>query len=69
MSDRQDAFVKRNSYSLPYREEDIRKLWKEARKEALEDVLKLQNGEVINGVIKGMVDPDRIKELLDEIDS
>ena len=64
-----DDFVKRNSYSLPYREEDIRKMWKEARKEALEDVLKLQNGEVINGVLRGMIDPDGVKELLSEIDS
>lgn len=33
-------------------------------RQAIADVLKLNNGEVINGVLKGMVETEKIKELI-----
>jgi hypothetical protein len=50
-------------YSLPYTRKDILDIYAEGYRQALQDVLSLSNGEVINGVLMGMVDAEKIKEL------
>ena len=50
-------------YSLPYSRQDVIDIYAEGYRQAIADVLRLANGEVINGVIKGMVDAEKIKEL------
>lgn len=52
------------SYSLPYTRQDVLDIYSEGYRQALLDVLKLVSGEVINGVIKGMIEADKVKELL-----
>ena len=55
---------KKYQWNLPYTKQDILEIHKEGYLQALQDVLKLNNGEVINGVLKGMIDVDKVKELL-----
>lgn len=50
-------------YSLPYSRQDVLDIYAEGYRQAIADVLNLANGEVINGVIKGMVDAEKVKEL------
>ena len=56
-----DKLLKRWEYSLP---SDTIQL-KQFSKELLELVLKLQQGEVINGTLKGMIDPKDVQELME----
>ena len=51
-------------YSLPYTRKDVIDIYNEGYRQALQDVLKLTNGEVINGILKGMIDADKVKELV-----
>ena len=50
-------------YSLPYSRQDILDIYAEGYRQAIADVLSLANGEVINGVLKGMVDAEKVREL------
>lgn len=50
-------------YSLPYSRQDVLDIYAEGYRQAIADVLNLANGEVINGVLKGMVDADKVEEL------
>lgn len=50
-------------YSLPYTRQDVLDIYAEGYRQAIADVLRLANGEVINGVIKGMVDAEKVEEL------
>lgn len=50
-------------YSLPYTRKDVIDIYNEGYRQAIQDVLKLTNGEVINGVLKGMIEGDKVKEL------
>lgn len=50
-------------YSLPYARQDVLDIYAEGYRQAIADVLKLANGEVINGVLKGMVDAEKVEEL------
>lgn len=50
-------------YSLPYSRQDVLDIYAEGYRQAIADVLNLANGEVINGVIKGMVDAEKVREL------
>lgn len=59
--------AKTYSYSIPYTEKDIDEIYKLGYKKALEDVLVLTNGEVINGVLKGMIDADLVKAKLQDV--
>lgn len=51
-------------YSLPYTRKDVIDIYNEGYRQAIQDVLKLTNGEVINGVLKGMIAEDKVKELV-----
>jgi hypothetical protein len=51
-------------YSLPYTRQDVIDIYSEGYRQALQDVLKLSNGEVINGVLKGMIEEAKVKELI-----
>lgn len=51
-------------WNLPYTRKDVLDIYKEGYLQAIQDVLKLTNGEVINGVLKGMVDVEKIKEII-----
>lgn len=51
-------------YSLPYTRQDTLAIYKEGYLQAIQDVLKLVNGEVINGTLQGVVREEKIKELL-----
>lgn len=59
-----EELAKKYQYSLPYTKQDVINIYNEGYRQALEDVLKLSNGEVINGVLKGMIDTDKVKEML-----
>ena len=50
-------------YSLPYSRQDILDIYAERYRQTIADVLSLANGEVINGVLKGMVDAEKVREL------
>lgn len=50
-------------WSLPYTKKDVEDIYAEGYRQALLDVLKLSNGEVINGTIKGMIDTDKVRDL------
>lgn len=50
-------------YSLPYSRKDVIDIYNEGYRQAIQDVLKLTNGEVINGALKGMIEEDKVKEL------
>ena len=56
-----DKLLKRWEYSLPSDTDQL----KQFSKELLELVLKLQQGEVINGTLKGMIDPKDVQELME----
>ena len=56
-----DKLLKRWEYNPP---SDTIQL-KQFSKELLELVLKLQQGEVINGTLKGMIDPKDVQELME----
>lgn len=51
-------------YSLPYSRKDVIDIYSEGYRQALRDVLKLSNGEVINGALKEMIEADKVKELV-----
>jgi len=59
--------AKSYSFCTPYTEKDIDEIYKLGYKKALEEVLVLTNGEVINGVIKGMIDADLVKAKLTNV--
>jgi hypothetical protein len=50
-------------YSLPYSRQDVLDIYAEGYRQAIADVLNLANGEVINGVLMGMVDAEKVREL------
>lgn len=50
-------------WNLPYTRKDVLDIYKEGYLQAIQDVLKLSNGEVINGVLRGMIDTELVKEL------
>jgi hypothetical protein len=50
-------------YSLPYTRQDIVDIYEVAYRQAISDVLELANGEVINGVLKGMIDAKKVEGL------
>lgn len=56
--------IERYQYSLPYTSKDVEDIYNEAYRQALQDVVKLSSGEVINGALKGMIDIDKVKELM-----
>lgn len=56
--------AERYQYALPYTKKDVIAIYNEGYRQAILDVLKLSNGEVINGVLRGMVDELKVKELL-----
>jgi hypothetical protein len=51
-------------YSLPYTKKDVIAIYEEGYRQAIQDVLKLSNGEVINGTLQGMIEKKLVKELL-----
>jgi hypothetical protein len=51
-------------YSLPYTRQDIIDIYEVAYRQAILDVLKLANGEVINGALQLMIEEKKVKELL-----
>ena len=51
-------------YSLPYTRKDVLDIYAEGYRQAIQDVLKLSNGEVINGTLKGMIEEIKVKELV-----
>lgn len=51
-------------YSLPYTRKDVLDIYDIAYRQALIDVLKLANGEAINGALKLMIDAELVKELI-----
>jgi hypothetical protein len=53
-------------YSLPYTRKDILEIYTIAYRQAIDDVLKLTNGEVINGALQGMIEEKKVKELQNE---
>ena len=59
-----DQLADKYQYSLPYSRQDILDIYAIAYRQAIMDVLKLSNGEVINGVLKGMIDTNEVQELL-----
>lgn len=58
-----EKLADRYQYSLPYTRKDVIDIYNVAYQQALSDVLNLSNGEVINGVLKGMIDPELVKAL------
>lgn len=50
-------------YSLPYSKKDVIDIYKEGYRQAIEDVLKLSNGEVINGTLQGVIMEDLVRSL------
>lgn len=50
-------------YSLPYTRKDVLDIYAEGYRQAIADVLNLANGEVINGVLKEMVDTEKVRGL------
>ena len=56
--------IKKYEWNLPYTKKDVEAIYKEGYRQALQDVLKLNNGEVVNGVIKGVIETDKVRELL-----
>jgi hypothetical protein len=50
-------------YSLPYTRQDVIDIYNEGYRQALQDVLSLANGEVINGTLQLMIDASKVKEL------
>ncbi len=50
-------------YSLPYTRKDVIDIYNEGYRQAIQDMLQLTNGEVINGVLKGMIDAEEVKKL------
>jgi hypothetical protein len=59
-----DDVYKKYQWNLPYTKKDVEEIYSEGYRQALQDVLKLSNGEVINGTIKGMIDAEKVRELL-----
>ena len=53
-------------YSLPYTRKDVLDIYAEGYRQAIDDVLKLTNGEVINGTLQGMIEEKKVKELQNE---
>lgn len=58
---------KKYTYSLPYTEKDIMEIYNLGFIHALEDVLALVNGEVINGTLKGVVSEEAIRSILSKV--
>jgi len=50
-------------YSLPYSRQDVIDIYNEGYRQALDDVLKLASGEVINGTLQSVVMAEKVKEL------
>lgn len=59
-----DQTADKYQYSLPYTRQDILDIYAEGYRQAIADVLRLSNGEVINGVLKGMIDTNEVQELV-----
>ena len=59
-----DQLADKYQYSLPYTRQDILDIYAEGYRQAIADVLRLSNGEVINGVLKGMIDTNEVQEML-----
>jgi hypothetical protein len=59
-----EKLAEKYSYSLPYTRQDVLDIYQEGYRQALEDVLKLNSGEVINGVLKGVIDSEKVKDML-----
>ena len=59
-----DKVIDTYKWNVPYTERDIKEIYSLAYNQAIQDVLKLSNGEVINGTLKGMIDTDKVKDLL-----
>lgn len=59
-----DKVINTYKWNVPYNEKDIKEIYQLAYNQAIQDVLKLSNGEVINGTLKGMIDESKVKELL-----
>lgn len=59
-----DQVADKYQYSLPYSRQDILDIYAEGYRQAIADVLRLSNGEVINGVLKGMIDSNEVQELV-----
>ena len=57
-------FILDNSYNLPYTSERLGELWEEARKDLLLELLSKTSGEVINGVLTGVIHKSYLQELL-----
>lgn len=49
-------------------EDTVGRIYYAGYKEAILEVLALSNGEVINGVIKNMIDVEKVKELLTKLE-
>jgi|GEM_PF-4909981 hypothetical protein len=58
-----DQVLKQYQYSLPYTKKDVEEIYNEGYCQAIEDVLALANGEVINNSLKLMIDASKVKEL------
>lgn len=59
-----DQVADKYQYSLPYSRQDILDIYAEGYRQAIADVLRLSSGEVINGVLKGMIDSNEVQELV-----
>lgn len=59
-----DKVADKYQYSLPYTRQDTLDIYAEGYRQAIADVLRLSSGEVINGVLKGMIDSNEVQELV-----
>ena len=58
--------VQNLQWHLPYEKKDIIEVYENAYKQALLDVIKRANGEVINGVLVSTVKTETVVRMLDE---
>ena len=50
-------------YCLPYTRKDVLDIYAEGYRQAIADVLNLASGEVINGVLVGMISTEKVEKL------
>lgn len=56
--------AKKYQWNLPYTKQDVLDIYNEGYRQAIQDVLKLINGEVVNGVIANTIDASKVQELI-----
>ena len=64
-----DKVINTYKWNVPYTERDIKEIYSLAYNQAIQDILKLSNGEVINGTLKGMISETDVKELINEVNN